>query len=84
MVAMRLQSFAFLFRVGTILIAAFIAPSFLIEVFAVSGAIFYTAYILVVFRVVGMGWQGALSALWPVAPAVIVGAGLGMLATKLV
>jgi len=52
--AMLLQAFGFLVRVGSVLAAASIATQWTPEVYAVSGAIFYGIYIVVIIRISGI------------------------------
>lgn len=49
-VAILLQLFGFLIRIGAIVVAGMIAPQRMAEAFALSSALFYAVYLLLVFR----------------------------------
>jgi|APMI01.1.fsa_nt_gi O-antigen/teichoic acid export membrane protein len=52
-----LQLFGMAVRIGPVLAAATFAPQWLPEVFALTGAVFYAVYLLVLRRVVGLSWR---------------------------
>ena len=51
---MILQIVGLVVRVGAVLLAAAVAPAFVSESYALSGAVFYTLYLVVILRVVGI------------------------------
>lgn len=65
-----LQVFGMVVRIGPVLVAATFAPAWIPEVFALTGAVFYTVYLLVLRRIVGLEWRDLARALagskWPV------------------
>lgn len=65
-----LQLFGMVVRIGPVLATAALAPKWLPEVFAVTGAVFYAVYLLVLRHVVGLPWRALghaiASARWPV------------------
>lgn len=66
--ALGLQIFGFVARVVTVSAAAFFAPDFMAETFAISGFVFYAIYLLVVARTAEIRWQAVKAhldgALW--------------------
>lgn len=72
-----LQVFGVVVRVGPVLATAALAPRWLPEVFALTGAVFYAAYLLVLRRVVGLAWRDLAHAIgaakWPVLAWVVLG-----------
>lgn len=77
---LALQLFGMGVRVGPVLVAASIAPTWLSEVFAVTGAVFYAVYMFALCRVVGISWRDLLLALegakWPVLAWFVLGLGV--------
>lgn len=61
--AMTLQLLGLLLRVGAVLGAAFATPVWIVEAYAVSGLIFYAAYLAVVARAAGirLGGEGRIA-----------------------
>ena len=53
-VALNLQLFGLALRVGAVLLAGYWTPSYVVEVYAISGFIFYTAYLCVVAKLSGI------------------------------
>lgn len=51
--AMMLQVFGFLLRLGAVVVAANIMPIFIVEVYAISGAVFYLTYWFTVSKTIG-------------------------------
>lgn len=58
----QLQASGLLVRTGAVTAAAFLFPEFIVEVFALSGAIFYGYYLIALFRVVKTPWLSVLKA----------------------
>jgi O-antigen/teichoic acid export membrane protein len=77
--AMVLQIGGLFLRAGAVLVAARVAPSFVSEAYALSGFVFYLAYLLVAARAAGVGhgqvvrtFRGALAV---VVAALVIGTG---------
>lgn len=58
--ALTLQVFGLLLRVGMVLAAAHWLPNRVAEAYAISGAVFYIAYLILVLRVAGVSYQQLL------------------------
>ena len=75
-----LQLFGMAVRVGPVLAAAAWAPQWLPEVFAVTGAVFYAVYLVVLRHVAGLSWRALghaiASARWAVLAWVTLGAAM--------
>lgn len=58
--AFLLQVFGLVLRTGSVALAAALPGSHLSEFYAVSGAIFYFAYLALILNIVGAGWRSSI------------------------
>ena len=68
-VAFVLQVAGLLIRVGMVLVAAYALPRYIVEVYALSGLIFYFVYFITVLRIVGINiksFRSILSGCWKI------------------
>lgn len=74
-----LQLFGALVRIVPVLVAAAIAPRWLPEVFALTGAVFYFVYLLVLRHVAGLRWKALFHAISSARWLVLAWGALGLL-----
>jgi len=70
--ALGLQVFGLALRVATVIVAGTLATGEITEWYAVSGAVFYLIYLMIVGRVVGMDVAGLVRQLWSALPYILV------------
>lgn len=82
--AFALQLFGLILRMGMVVVAGILVPSLTSEAFAVSGAVFYFPYLLIVLHSVGARWSDLRNALRQAAHLVALWLGLALLAIAVV
>lgn len=75
--AMALQVAGLALRVGAVMLAGLIWPSWLSESYALSGFVFYFAYLVVVMRAVGLSAARLVPGLRGSLPLILIAAGVG-------
>lgn len=60
--AAKLQASGLLVRTGSVLVAAFVFPEYIVEVFALSGVVFYGYYLVFIFKIIKSPWLLVLKA----------------------
>lgn len=79
--ALILQIFGLVLRVSVVGIAGILAPQYIVELYAVSGFLFYLAHFVVVVKLAGIDVRGLLLAMSGGVPIVMAWAILGTLTT---